>query len=121
MFARLILSSAFSGLLICAPAHAEFPLSTYDDLKDDKDFKSYMTGVARGVFWANAYLDAKGQPRLFCFPPKLGFDAAIALSVLNQAVLEERKMGTKGDASLELILTSGLSRKFPCESPKEQN
>lgn len=57
MFARLILSIAFFGLLICAPAHAEFPLSTYDDLKDDKDFKSYMTGVARGVFWANAYLD----------------------------------------------------------------
>ena len=56
----------FAFLFSANSAYAEFPLSMYAEVKDYKPFKDYITGVGRGIFWANVVIEAQGRPPLFC-------------------------------------------------------
>lgn len=103
-------------LLVATQAYADFPLSSYKDLKEVASFKSYMTGVGRGIFWANTVLEVNGQKPLFCMPEKLAADQGLILSLLDQEV-RSRQQDPAADQSvtLELLLAKSFMARFPCQ------
>jgi len=103
-------------LVTTFPAHAEFPLSSYNDVKDYKAFKDYVTGVGRGIFWANVVMGAQGRPKIFCIPEKLALDDGLVLSLLDQEIRSPSPGSDyKSDTPIELILTNGFAKRFPCD------
>jgi hypothetical protein len=75
-------------------------------------YKDYVVGVGRGVFWANAYLAAQNQKRLFCMPEKLALDEGVILSLIDQQI---RKPSTKDDSEIESQMVLAFMTIFPCQ------
>ena len=102
-------------LFSAASTYAEFPLSTYAELKNNDKFKGYVTGVGRGIFWANVVMEAQGRSPLFCMPNKLALDEGLILSLLDQEIRSSSvDSDYKADTSIELILTNAFIKRFPC-------
>lgn len=101
-------------------AKAEFALEQYRSLIQSSEVKDklsdYVTGVGRGIFWANVMLGADKKERLFCLPAKLALDARIIQSVLDQELRMSSLEATyEDDTPIELILTKAFIRRFPCD------
>ena len=75
--------------------------------------KTYVTGLGRGVLWANIAAEDNGV-KLFC-PPALNFDAAYLASLLDQEIREPLSgVSWKDDTPIELIMVYAFLHKFPC-------
>ncbi|HRB17240.1 MAG: hypothetical protein H8K10_03960 [Nitrospira sp.] len=117
--ANLILIGVVLFLMPSA-AKAEFSLEQYRSLIQSAEVKDklsdYVTGVGRGIFWANVMLGADNKERLFCLPAKLALDAGIIQSVLAQELRMSSPDATyEDDTPIELILTKAFMRRFPCD------
>ena len=116
---KLTLAVVVLFLLPCA-ANADFSLEQYRTLSQSSEikekFRDYVTGVGRGIFWANVMLGVQKKERLFCMPTKLSLDEGIIQSLLDQEIRAPSK-GTayKNDTPIELIMTSAFIRRFPCD------
>ena len=93
------------------PANAEIPLRAY---RADAD-KTYITGVGRGIFWVNSYLQEYGAGEIFCPPPKLHLDAEIIASLLDQEIREPPSgKQWEADTPIEMIMVVAFLDRFPC-------
>jgi len=107
-------------LLLPFSAEAEFTLGQYRQIVQDPALKerldSYLTGVGRGVFWANVMLRAQKKRQLFCMPAELSLDEGIIESLFDQEIRRPTKSAHYGeDTPIELILISAFIQRFPCE------
>ena len=109
--------AALIAISLTEPLMAEVPLKSYYELKNDPQFKNYLLGVGRGIFWSNVILGVKGLPKLFCPPGKLGFDAEIVLSIIEQEVNKptNKKGDYRPDSDIEMIAVQAFAGRFPCE------
>jgi hypothetical protein len=115
---KVIVMVLLAGLW-ATPAHAEFDLAHYRDFMQHEDTREkladYVTGLGRGVFWANIFVESKSQPPLFCMPPKLELSEGLIASVLAQEI--ETPVGGKPYADktpIEMIMVKGFMGRFPC-------
>ena len=100
-------------LLLPSFAFSDIPLSMYRSGKNTEVFKSYMTGVGRGIIWANAVGVDRGHPKLFCIPEALVMHDKVILSLLEQEI-RNPSINYTTNVPLELVLTYSFIRKFPC-------
>jgi hypothetical protein len=114
----IALACAFWAVAIVAsPASAQVSLSIYrsaikEGISDSN--KTYVTGLGRGVLWANVAAEDNGV-KLFC-PPALNFDAAFLASLLDQEIREPLSgVPWKDDTPIELIMVYAFVDKFPCK------
>jgi hypothetical protein len=103
--------------MIPSSATADIPLERYNDFKNNvPQFKDYLVGVGRGIFWANAVLRATGRPRLFCMPENLKLDEGIILSLVDQEIRDPSSGKSWGsDAPVEMIMAFAFKNRFPCK------
>ena len=102
---------------VSSVAFADVPLSLYFEFKKSQpSFTDYLTGIGRGVFWANTVLKANNQTPLFCMPNKLALDQGIILSLIDQEVRNPSSgQQWTEDTSIELIMVVAFQKRFPCK------
>ena len=94
-------------------ANAEFTLKEYKSMKQTEMFKEYITGVGRGIYWANMHLLQTGNSPFYCQPLKLSLSGENYLNILDRYV-EQNKDKVKPGTFIELLLLEGLIDTFPC-------
>lgn len=109
-------------------------LTVEDYLKDKEGqtTRAYIRGMGNAFEWANAELEVRHQPPLFCQPGKLGLDTYNYLQILDQTIedlTKDIKGNSPGDqreylkwlhkADVDYFLLQGLVKTFPC--PPSQN
>ncbi len=115
---RFRVTAIVCALAVCsANAAAEVPLSKYAELrKNVPQFKDYLVGVGRGIFWANVLLDVHGKQKLFCMPEKLAFDEGIILSLLEPEIRSPSSgKPWPADDAVEMIMAFAIASRFPCK------
>ncbi len=94
-------------------ADAEFTLKEYRAMKHTETFREYITGVGRGIYWANMHLQQTGKSPIYCQPLKLSLSGENYLNILDRYA-EQNKDKIKPGAFIELLLLEGLIDTFPC-------
>lgn len=112
---KLIMFSLFL-LLKSTLASAEFTVENYYQFKGNApQFDDYLTGLGRGIFWANTVLAVEGRDKIFCMPSGLSLDQGIILSVIDQEVRSPTNRDSwANDVPVELIAVHAFKNKFPC-------
>lgn len=121
---KLIAIAALSILSFSQTAQAEFSISGYNLLKNMKGnerFRDYLDGSVNGLTWANASLQHKNLPPLYCQPPKLTMNVDNMIQLLD-GYLERNKelVGRLTDPALGLIMVIALQEAFPCKTGSEK-
>ena len=109
-------TAVFAALHLCSTAFADIDVSKYPLFMKQfgPDFKHYLVGVGRGVFWANMLLTSGGRP-IFCMPSRLHLDEGLILSLIDQEIRDPPSGKTwAGDTSVELIMVYAFIDRFPC-------
>ena len=119
MLKKLIIIILFA-LILPLSAYAEFTVEEYRQFEQYPEVKeslnSYVTGVGRGIFWANVMLGFQNTPPLFCIPANLSLDEGIIISLLDQEIRNPMKGARyEADTPIELILTGAFIHRFPCD------
>jgi len=94
-------------------ANADFTLKEYKSMKQTDMFREYITGVGRGIYWANLHLQQTGESPFYCQPLKLSLSGENYLNILDRYV-EQNKDKVKPGTFIELLLLEGLIDTFPC-------
>lgn len=108
-------------------AHAELDLELYEKVKQDgklpPDIAIYVTGIGRGIFWTNAYLENDKSGSLFCMPRKLSLDEGLIHALLEQEISSPASGTTyNNDVPIEYILLRAFVTRFPCnEAPPQES
>jgi hypothetical protein len=108
IFALIIIVSGVS------PAYSEVSFKDYETLKNTKEFRLFIAGVAEGAGWSNVLLDSHGSKKLFCQPSNLTMSADDLLDIIKREVNANAKV-FKSDTPLGLILIKGLVDIYPCK------
>ncbi len=88
----------------------------FDQYKDQEMFKSYISDIGIGYFYANVELVMRKQKLLYCQPEKLVVTEDNYLRILEDTIKEIRRKGQNlEDSPIELILLLGLQKTFPCQ------
>jgi hypothetical protein len=97
-------------------ASAEIPVNKYAEFKKNvPQFKDYLIGLGRGIFWANTMLGTQGKPSLFCMPENLNLDDGIILSIIDQEIRSPSTKTPWGDeATVEMVAAFAFVSRFPC-------
>ncbi len=101
-------------------ARAEFDLKLYRELMRTPETKEklsdYVTGLGRGIFYANAFLEVRESAPLFCMPGKLSLDQGLIESLLDQEIRKPASGNEyPDDTPIELIMVRAFMTRFPCE------
>lgn len=108
----------FSLFLLLRPAvaSAEFTVENYHQFKgSEARFDDYLTGIGKGIFWANTVLGVEGHDKMFCIPPGASWDQGIILSVIDQEIRSPTYRDSwDSDVLIELIAVHAFKNKFPC-------
>lgn len=114
---RLVAFGVAMVLTFFATASSALPLSKYKKAQFSHAgaFNDYLDGVGNGYVWANAELEARNSPLLFCQP-----DMELSQGHFVTLFLEEVERPSSGkawekDAPIELILLTALEQTFPCK------
>jgi len=100
--------------------------------KEGETTHAYVRGMGNAFEWANAELEVRHHPLLFCRPGNLGLSTYNYLQILDQTI-EDMTKDIKGNspgeqreylkwlhrAAVDYFLLQGLVRAFPC--PPTQN
>lgn len=78
----------------------------------------YIHGMKDGLEWMNAFLEEKGQQKLFCPPEKEHFNTAYYIGVINDAIEVRRQFYVDINSSVGEILLNELQIKYPCHPGK---
>jgi hypothetical protein len=75
----------------------------------------YIDGIGTGLVWADAYLAARNQPKMFCAPATLPAEGGFA-PLLDAQIASHRGLTTPypDDTNLALILLNALMLTYPC-------
>jgi hypothetical protein len=94
---------------------AEIKLRDYETMKESKEFKIYISGVGRGYYLANASLEYRRHPKLFCPPVNPAVDTANYVDILAREIQDNEKKNSSIDLHVETMLLEALKKMFPCE------
>ena len=96
-------------------ASAEYKVKDYDQYKDSEMFKSYISAIGRGYFWANVELAMRKQKLLYC-QPTIVVTGDNYLQILDDTIKEmRRKRPDLENVLVEPVLLLGLQKTFPCQ------
>lgn len=109
----------FVGLFLFSVwVHADDGLTVglYSKFKDSKDgfINTYVFAVGEAFLTANAVLENRGQPPLYCQPPKLALTGGGYKAILDSFLEEQKSSPIPEDTAIELALLKALQRAFPC-------
>jgi hypothetical protein len=101
-------------MFLSSVANAEFTVKKYRDVeaaggKDWELMKIYVTGVGRGLIYANITLEVDHMTKLFCVPPRLALEQQNFLDMLDSNISH-----FTDDQVIEAILTTAFQNTFPC-------
>jgi hypothetical protein len=71
----------------------------------------YLAGIGAGLLYANAELELRNQPLLYCQPRKQALDAAELRSLLHSTVIRMPKVKS---LPAGVVLMQALILNFPC-------
>jgi hypothetical protein len=114
---RLVAFGVAMVLTFLATASSALPLSKYKKAQFGHTgaFNDYLNGVGNGYVWANAELQARNSPLLFC---QSDMELTQGNFVTLFLVEVERPSSGKAwdkDAPIELVLLTALEQTFPCK------
>lgn len=113
-WARTLAASAAGAslFLLPAPARAEIDAKTFLERIAKGDILSLLVldGYANGFGWANAYLEDKGQKKMFC-APDLAITAEQNADILRRHLKAEPSLAT---APAGIALLRAYRATFPC-------
>lgn len=110
---RLAFLVVATFLIALGTAEAQLTIGDYQRAKDTQTFKAYIAGVGAGYTFANATLEVKGQPQLYCAPERLVQDQALFLTVLEREV-KESLQSAPATTPIAIVLLTALEKTFPC-------
>jgi len=84
---------------------------TEGDPEDQQVFKIYLNGVGNGFMFANARLELKGKPTLYCQPGGLTLNSGNYISLIEGVASRD---DLPPSLDIEVMLLIGLEREFPC-------
>ena len=122
MFVLKKMSNIFSCVLVLLflsfPkfSHAEITVKDYYFLKGNTErIDDYVSGLTRGVFWANVMNSTTGKPKLFCPPPKQAMEDKAALSMVDAEIrAPSRNTPWESNTPIGLVVVIAFMNKFPC-------
>ncbi len=121
---KLIALTVLSMLLFSHAAQAEFSISGYNLLKNmsgNERFIAYLDGTVNGLTWANASLQYRDLPLLYCQPPKLTINADNVIELLDGYLERNRELvGRLGDPALGMVMILAPQDAFPCNTGSEE-
>ena len=74
----------------------------------------YLAGMAQGFMWANAELDSRETPRIFCPPPKLPLSGSTVYQ-LSINYVDENKGWLDEELPMGFATLQALLEAFPCD------
>jgi hypothetical protein len=91
-----------------------FYLHIYEKLvpEDRQGMDALMNGIGVGLMWANAMLQKRGQPQLYCQPSRLTLTGPILLDMIRRTLNEQPKWSEFPPGMVALLT---LQRTFPCQ------
>ena len=116
LYERSIVKLLFCSCLISlSPQARAVDAARLPEFRDDETFKTYLYGVGQGWLWANARLETKNQPKLFCIPLSLSLNIENYLSLLEARIKRLRAQGKLNEKMpVEVLLLAALEESFPC-------
>lgn len=115
---RLIYLNALLSIMLFLPntSFAELTVKDYYFLKGNTErIDDYVSGLTRGVFWANVMNATKGKPKLFCPPPKQAMEDKAALSMVDAEIrAPSRNTPWESDTPIGLVVVFAFMNKYPC-------
>jgi hypothetical protein len=109
-------------------ANAEYTVEQYRIVWEEEstrdELKTYVLGLGRGISWANAVLEAREGPVLFCLPSERTPSGEDFVSLLDRELKYAKRGvpydGTKGrtysaTTPIEIILVNALMSSYPCD------
>lgn len=111
MYARKVAACLLVSLFSIGTAHSEVSIQEYKSMTDENLTKIYISGLGKGIFWANLDANSLLKKKLYCPPGKL----ALAVDNYMQILNDEIARGIyPADTPIEFVLLKGLERVFPC-------
>jgi len=89
-------------------------IDAYDRLllpEDRKEIDDLVGGISTGLLWANAMLEKRQQPLLYCQPRHLTLTGTQVIDMMRRAMKDNPKW--RDFALGEMVLVT-LQRTFPC-------
>jgi hypothetical protein len=107
------------GSLLVSPAvatSAEITVGQYLQMVDKDPALANIIGVAGESFlFANGRLNARGQPGLYCQPPKLSITTEQYVVILKNYVNSPKHLSAKVNIeSMPFVMLQALEEAFPC-------
>ena len=110
-----ILSRALNRVgipIVILHSHAEISIGTYKAHKDEAPLRTYVTGLGKGMEWANILAQQTGKA-IFCLPSDVTLNEAPYTSLINKGIAP----GATDDQPIEMTIILGLAAAFPCSQP----
>jgi hypothetical protein len=104
-------AAAINPSIASAEASANEILKGIDSGRDAGHFTSWLTGHANALLWVNAILANRGDPMLFCQPPKLATTTDQDLRIFRDYV---RDHPTEGKNPAGFVFIEAFQATFPC-------
>lgn len=110
--AAALAASCFCSLL-AAPAQAEETAKWFINQADQGSTTAILvlTSYENGMAWSNAYLEDRGEAKLYCTPAKLALTYDQIVDILRRYVAKYPKVG---EEPAGLTLLYAMIDAFPC-------
>ena len=117
---RIIVSVIFTAIFFTSSAYAEFLVKDYKKLKGSNLMQIYVEGLGKGFVYGNVVMKIETKKSLFCKPDKLVLEKDNFIRILDDEIGREEAIhfDKAQEASIEILLLSGLRNTFPCTQSK---
>jgi hypothetical protein len=89
-------------------------IKQFRDQQETTLVRIYLHGVGEGLGWANAELQSKDVPPIFCQPGNFELTADNYVRLVR-TYLDNPPAPLKDDTPIELVLLEALQEAFPCK------
>lgn len=105
---------ALIALGIPGIASASFTHEEYTKFKEADGMKYYVTGVAVGVSWTNAYVRSSGGKPPFCIPDGAAFTPKDADAIISKGA-QMVPANVLGGTKVEVLMMLGMGLMYTCK------
>lgn len=92
-------------------ARAELTYAEFDNNRHLEAARSYVTGIAHGIFWSATGAKLKFGVNLYCPPAKVAITGDQYLVILDAYMENHRSLANK---SVAFVMLLALADAFPC-------
>lgn len=101
------------SVLACTPTWAQMKYNDFKEFKGSVEGLGYVSGLVRGVVWANQIVGIETGKKLFCQPQKLSISPEMATVYIDTYAAKLTPENVE-KMPMELMLIRSLQATFPC-------